>query len=198
MALIEQKINESEGVLEVSAPGYECDCVQVLTPEHNKWFSEYLCEENLTLVRMVEGFTRLSLRVGSDMSLQRFRPNIVVTGSEPFEEDKWVDLQFKSTSTGTKTNMKVTVPCQRCPVPNIDPVTATPNENKEPSMTMKTFRTGDKMGLEKQKWKGQLFFGVQIDHSSQEGMTLSVGDELVLLPGNESQWFGNQNGDGKQ
>jgi uncharacterized protein len=53
------------------------------------------------------------------VSLQRFRPNIVISGLEQaFDEDHLDTLSFDGVT------LKLVKPCARCPIPNIDPATA--------------------------------------------------------------------------
>jgi uncharacterized protein YcbX len=62
------------------------------------------------------------------VSMARFRPNIVLASSleadplSPHDEDR-LDLMHISTEQGTVL-LKPVKPCPRCPIPNIDPVTA--------------------------------------------------------------------------
>ncbi len=55
--------------------------------------------------------------------MQRFRPNIVLTGIEAYDEDR-LDTLHITTQQASKTGgaqLKLVKPCPRCPIPNIDP-----------------------------------------------------------------------------
>lgn len=56
----------------------------------------------------------LSEKVGYSLSVERFRPNIVIEGCEPFEEDTWRHIQIG----GVK--FDVVKPCSRCVIPSIN------------------------------------------------------------------------------
>lgn len=74
----------------------------------------------------------LNQRIGSAMPALRFRPNIVVDGCEPYEEDHFRDLRIG--------NLEVTLvkACSRCAVINVDPSTAA--VDPEPLKTLASFR----------------------------------------------------------
>ena len=74
----------------------------------------------------------LNSRLAQPLPMNRFRPNFVFTGGEPFEEDTWErfsigNQQFR----GVK-------PCGRCIIPTTDQETAT--RSAEPLKTLATFR----------------------------------------------------------
>jgi len=65
------------------------------------------------------------------VSYRNFRPNLLIAGCEPFEEDKW---QFVNIKNVTFTNLK---PCDRCVFTTINPDTGE-KHNKEPLETLRT------------------------------------------------------------
>jgi uncharacterized protein len=69
--------------------------------------------------------TRLAAQHHAPVTLQRFRPNIVLTGIEAHDEDRVNGLHI-STAQGV-VDLALVKPCPRCPVPNIDPLTAVPS-----------------------------------------------------------------------
>ena len=56
------------------------------------------------------------------VTMARFRPNIVIDGVEANGEDHLDDIAFR-TSEGP-VRLKLVKPCARCPIPDIDPITA--------------------------------------------------------------------------
>lgn len=60
----------------------------------------------------------LSEKIGYELSVNRFRPNIVVSGCDPFEEDSW-----KKISIGAM-RFHIVKPCSRCVIPTINLQTA--------------------------------------------------------------------------
>ncbi|EXA31432.1 hypothetical protein NW761_008233 [Fusarium oxysporum] len=62
-------------------------------------------------------------RAGEDeIEIERFRPNIIIRGSEPWNEDRWKALRISSAE--VPVDLDVVCRCLRCQVPNVDPETA--------------------------------------------------------------------------
>lgn len=106
---------------------------------------------------------------GPAMAMARFRPNIVVRGSLPYEEDAWQQFRIGDTDFyGVK-------PCARCVLTTIDP--ATSQKGKEPLRTLATYR----------QWKHKILFGQNVLPgvvTSQTGVysgVLRVGQEVNVL-----------------
>ncbi len=57
------------------------------------------------------------------VGIERFRPNIVLGGLDAHDEDRLNELTI-ATETGA-VQLALVKPCPRCPIPNIDPATAT-------------------------------------------------------------------------
>ena len=66
--------------------------------------------------------SRLATQGQHAVTMDRFRPNIVLSGIEAHEEDL-LDTITVETDDGLVT-LKLCKPCARCPIPNIDPLTA--------------------------------------------------------------------------
>jgi uncharacterized protein YcbX len=103
----------------------------------------------------------LNRRMEKPLPMNRFRPNLVVRGSDPFAEDQW-----KTIAVGEVT-FDVVKPCDRCVTTTIDQSTG--EAGKEPLRTLAQFR----------KWNGQVYFGQNLVHRSPG--TLRVGDPVSLL-----------------
>ena len=67
---------------------------------------------------------RLSLAAQPEVTLARFRPNIVLSGLDAHGEDHLDELLF-STAAGA-IRLKLVKPCTRCSIPDVDPLTALP------------------------------------------------------------------------
>src|SRR5690606_21578489 len=75
----------------------------------------------------------LNEKLNDRVPMNRFRPNLVVSGGMAFEEDNW-----KMVKIGECT-FKVTKPCARCVVTTINQETA--RAGKEPLKTLSTYRS---------------------------------------------------------
>jgi len=111
----------------------------------------------------------LNNRLAEKMLVNRFRPNIVFTGGQPFQEDLMEhfvvgDIHFF----GVKL-------CARCNIITIDQDTAA--SGKEPTKTLAAYRR-----------KGNnILFGQNLVHRG-EG-TISVGDDLKIISINHHERF---------
>jgi len=70
------------------------------------------------------------------VGIERFRPNIVLSGIAEHDEDRLGDMSI-ATDSGTVV-LKPVKPCPRCPIPNIDPATA--QSSPVVSDTLQTYR----------------------------------------------------------
>ena len=96
-----------------------------------------------------------------DLAMQRFRPNVVVDGDQPFAEDRWRQIRIGDV------RYRFAEHCDRCVVTTIDPHTM--SHGKEPIRALARHR----------KWDGKTWFGIRIVPLS-EG-SLSVGDEVEVI-----------------
>lgn len=85
------------------------------------------------LIANVASCDDLSRRVGHPVEMERFRPNMVVEGPAPWDEDAWREVII-----GGSVRLAVVKPCARCTVVTVDP--ATGETGKEPLRTLSTFR----------------------------------------------------------
>ena len=134
---------------------------------------------------------RIVRRNGGDskrcVPMDRFRPNVVVSGHAAFAEDTWGAVKVGAV------RFAVSKPCSRCKMPTIDQATAKvdgwrradgdddddlgggPGPEAEPTVTLQTFRTGAHLGL-RESWKEDVFFGQNLCLITQPPATLNVGD----------------------
>ena len=66
--------------------------------------------------------TRLAAAGHRSVGIERFRPNIVLSGLEAHDEDRLEQVRI-ATEAG-EVQLRPVKPCSRCPIPNIDPATA--------------------------------------------------------------------------
>lgn len=76
----------------------------------------------------------LSRRIGRPMEMLRFRPNLVIEGSEAFAEDGWKRLRIGDVE------FRAVKPCSRCILTTIDPQTGERSADREPFATLEAYR----------------------------------------------------------
>nr|WP_314900990.1 MOSC N-terminal beta barrel domain-containing protein [uncultured Deefgea sp.] len=90
------------------------------------------------LLLIGEGSLReLSHRIGRDMSMLRFRPNLVIANSEPFAEDTWQRIRIADVE------FQLGKSCERCIMTTLDPDTAAKTPDSEPLRSLAKFRKID-------------------------------------------------------
>lgn len=92
---------------------------------------------------------RLAAAGHDAVGIERFRPNIVLAGIESHDEDR-VDALHVATSEG-EAELKPVKPCTRCPIPDIDPATAT--SSPEVGDMLRTYRADPRVD-------GRITFGM--------------------------------------
>lgn len=113
------------------------------------------------LLTTTASLEELNRRADSELTMERFRPNLVVAGSEPFEEDHWRRIRV-----GDMT-FRVAKPCARCVITTLDPDTQA--AGPEPLRTLARFRSRD----------GKVLFG---ENLLPDGIgTVHVGDAVEVL-----------------
>jgi hypothetical protein len=103
----------------------------------------------------------LNSRLEVRLPMNRFRPNIVVTGCEPYAEDGWKRIRIGAMS------FDVVKPCSRCAITTTDQATA--ERSKEPLKTLATYRKRD----------SDVFFGQNVVHAGVG--QIHVGDRVEVL-----------------
>lgn len=111
----------------------------------------------------------LAARVGTPMSMRRFRPNLVISAGLPHAEDHWQRLQIGDCE------LELVKPCVRCVLTTIDPETAEPHPEREPLRSLVSYRRGPK----------GVTFG--INALVRRGGMIRVHDPVQLLASAESQ-----------
>ncbi len=104
----------------------------------------------------------LSARVGRELPMLRFRPNLVITGAEPYAEDSWKRIRIG------EIEFRVAKGCSRCIMTTLDPATGERSADREPLTTLKTYRERE----------GEVYFGQNLIADGagelQVGMTVEV------------------------
>ncbi len=84
---------------------------------------------------------RLADRGVGEVTMQRFRPNLVLTGLDAHDEDHLDEIRFNTPQGPVR--LKLVKPCPRCPIPNVDPLTGEPGH--EPGDTLAGYRANERV-----------------------------------------------------
>lgn len=103
----------------------------------------------------------LAAEVGEELTMQRFRPNVVVEGAPAFAEDEWQALEIGEEA------FRLPKPCARCVVITIDPETTVKNP--------RVFATLAQIHSKEKK----VLFGMNACWEGTGEAALSVGEEVV-------------------
>ncbi|MFN2166129.1 MAG: MOSC domain-containing protein [Anaerolineae bacterium] len=103
----------------------------------------------------------LNARLAQPVPMNRFRPNLVVSGCEPFAEDRWRRIRIGAVE------LEVVKPCSRCAIPSIEQSTA----QRDPAINraLAGFR----------RFEGQILFGQNLLHGGPG--ELRRGDAVEVL-----------------
>jgi uncharacterized protein YcbX len=85
---------------------------------------------------------RLALRDVAPVTIERFRPNLVLTGLDAHGEDYLDEIAFETPE--GEVRLKLVKPCPRCPIPNVDPLTG--DVGREPGDTLAGYRSDARVG----------------------------------------------------
>ena len=104
----------------------------------------------------------LNARLPRPVGMERFRPNLVIAGCDPYEEDIWKVLRINEIT------LHAVKPCSRCTIPTVDPGTGERDPRGEPLRTLTRYRRGA---------DGKVYLGQNLVHEPKEGR-LRVGDRV--------------------
>jgi uncharacterized protein YcbX len=99
------------------------------------------------------------------LPMDRFRPNIVIGGTGPFDEDYAESIRIGEVV------LKPVKPCPRCPIPSIDQ--ATGEIGPDPLDILRTYRANPKLD-------GAITFGMNAVLLAGEGQTIRVGQNVEV------------------
>jgi len=113
------------------------------------------------LLTSIASLDDLNNKIGVPLSMQRFRPNIVVSGNTAYAEDNWKRIKIGDIT------MRVVKPCSRCIIPSIDPQTA--DRGEQPTRALVQYR----------KKGNKVFFGQNV--ITDKAGIISVGMPIEIL-----------------
>lgn len=103
----------------------------------------------------------LNSRMSEPLPMERFRPNLVVGGCEPYAEDSWKRIRIG------EIEFKLVKPCSRCAITTVNPETA--QTGVEPLKTLSSYRRqGNKVN-----------FGQNLIHAGLGELRLGMDVEVI-------------------
>lgn len=109
----------------------------------------------------------LNGRLADPVAMNRFRPNLVVDGGDPYAEDAWPEIDLEGVRLIGQTR------CTRCAVITVDQDTGESHPRSEPLRTLSTYRRAPELG-------NKPVFGRNFGQAS-EG-TIVLGQSVVVSP----------------
>lgn len=113
------------------------------------------------LLASEESLADLNSRLVESIPMNRFRPNVVVKGCKPFDEDTWSRVHIG------EVEMAVVKPCARCVVTTIDKETL--EKSREPLKTLASYRT----------WSSGAMFGQNVIPLNEGRLRLGMNVEIL-------------------
>ena len=149
----------------------ERPCRLVFMPEESTRLVDGLYAREGETVSFADGFPLLLIsqaslddlngRLPSPVPMNRFRPNLVVEGCEPFAEDGWRRIRIG------EVEFQVAKPCSRCVIPSI--VQESAERDPDINRVLAGYR----------QFQGKIYFGQNLLY--QEMGRLKVGDVVEVL-----------------
>jgi uncharacterized protein YcbX len=108
----------------------------------------------------------LNRRLEQPIGIERFRPNLVVTGDQPHAEDAWASIAIGDA------RLDVAWPCSRCVLTTVDPATGERDAGGEPMRTLMSYR----------KRERSVYFGQNLIPRSPGTLTVGAEYEMIEKP----------------
>ena len=113
-------------------------------------------------------------RCKASVQMEQFRPNLVVTGAEAWDEDTWKVIRIGSVI------FDVVKPCSRCIFTTVSPEKGQKHPSGEPLKTLQSFRTAQD--------NGDVDFGQNL--IARNSGVIRVGDEVEILARGPAKAYG--------
>jgi len=125
------------------------DCVRPVYPGLNQPATVSFADRFPLLLISESSIDFLNQHLSRPVNALRFRPNIVISGCDAFEEDQWKRIRIGDVE------FELAEPCARCGIPAINPEDAT--IEKQVLTVLNQYRRRDK----------QVYFGQNLIHQSE-------------------------------
>jgi len=138
------------------------DTLRPVDPNYAKEEAQVSFADGFPLLLISQGsLDDLNARLEETIGMERFRPNLVVSGVEAFTEDTWRRIRIGSIE------FDIVKPCARCVLTTVEQNTGV--KGKEPMRTLKTYRM----------FEGAVLFGQNLIHRGQG--SIRIDDEVEVL-----------------
>lgn len=147
------------------------DCTRTVANKHDETPVLSFADSYPILLASEASCARVAEHVaegGPMIGLDRFRPNVIVSTCEAFEEDGWDGIKI-----GEFCRLNLVEPCVRCKLPTVNQDTGVFDPNNEPTNALREFRC-----VGKQAVFGQLAFPVD---TLSLGNVIKVGDLVSVF-----------------
>ena len=118
-------------------------------------------------------FSDLRRRCPAGIRLTQFRPNLVVSGTEPYAEDGWRTLRIGEIT------FEAVKPCSRCVLTTINVEQGRKHAAAEPLRTLQGYRTAE---------NGDVDFGMNL--LARNSGIIRLGDQVEILTGQTPRRYG--------
>ena len=163
------------------------NCQMVYMPDETEREISPMFRKDNEIVSFADGYPFLLIgenslndlneRLETVLPMNRFRPNLVVSGSEAFAEDEWKKIQIGQTV------FRATKPCARCVITTVEQSVGVFDGN-EPLKTLAEYRQAKDVFPENFEsldlQKNAVLFGQNLV-AENFGETIRVGDEVKIL-----------------
>lgn len=148
--------------------GFKCSLIYMPDEQRRLVEKKYIEEEHIVsfadaypyLIIGQSSLDDLNARLKTALPMNRFRPNFVFTGGNPYEEDNWKEFIIGNVK------FKAVKPCARCIITTTNQDTA--ERNNEPLKSLSEYRKVD----------NKIMFGMNVISKSKG--VVNVGDRIFL------------------
>ncbi len=157
----------------------QTNCQLVFMPEETRRLVNpvYAVRQDEDVVSFADGYPILLIgqnslsdlngKLEKPVSMNRFRPNLVVAGCDAFAEDTWKQIKIGQSV------FHIVKPCERCVITTIDQATGE-FDGKDPLKTLASYR------LVKKESEQKILFGQNLIAGGFGG-TIRVGDQIEVI-----------------
>ena len=131
--------------------------------KYNGKENDFISFSDISPIHLIseESLNDLNSKLESPVTIQNFRPNIVVSGCAAYEEDSWSSITIDDCE------FEVTLKTPRCKFTTIDPITTQVHSKQEPLRTLATYR----------KESNSINFGIYL--TPKKIGAISTTDEII-------------------